>query len=215
MVTPIYTSVSDVADFLRIPITATTVPNDAQVEKLINRMECRLDRRVGHAWRIKTITNETHDLPLIYAFGFGTLISLHHRAVQPLCVCLCDRLEVWTGTTGCYECIISSGRFEEINGRGEVYVRGYLFSIMRKNRVRLTYRYGGEPGDTPSCLPVPFDIQDATLKMTAVDLLSTSFRMDQLPLGNDTVEIDKAIARWTEDANRVIRDREEVFVVTT
>ena len=34
-----YCSVEDVADYLRIPITATTVPNKAQIEKIINRKE--------------------------------------------------------------------------------------------------------------------------------------------------------------------------------
>ena len=31
-----YCSAADVSDFLRIPITATSTPNTAQVEKLIN-----------------------------------------------------------------------------------------------------------------------------------------------------------------------------------
>ena len=34
-----YCTVGDVADFLRIPITATTTPNTAQVEKIIKRKE--------------------------------------------------------------------------------------------------------------------------------------------------------------------------------
>ena len=51
-----YCSVEDVADYLRIPITATTVPNTAQITKIINRKEDELDRRIGHAWRSKKIT---------------------------------------------------------------------------------------------------------------------------------------------------------------
>jgi hypothetical protein len=45
-----YCSVEDVADFLRIPITATTTPNKTQVEKIINRKEEELDRRIGHTF---------------------------------------------------------------------------------------------------------------------------------------------------------------------
>ena len=59
-----YCSVEDVADYLRIPITATTVPNTAQITKIINRKEDELDRRIGHAWRSKKITGERHRLPL-------------------------------------------------------------------------------------------------------------------------------------------------------
>ena len=55
-----YCSAEDVADYLRIPITATTVPNITQVEKIINRKEDELDRRIGHAWRSKKVTNERH-----------------------------------------------------------------------------------------------------------------------------------------------------------
>ena len=51
-----YCTTGDVAHLLRIPINATTSPNKAQVEKIINRKEDELDRRMGHAWRSKTIT---------------------------------------------------------------------------------------------------------------------------------------------------------------
>ena len=74
-----YCTAGDVADFLRIPITATTTPNKAQVEKIINRKEDELDRRMGHAWRSKKITRELHDLPLLYTFGWGTPLFLAHR----------------------------------------------------------------------------------------------------------------------------------------
>ena len=38
-----YCSAADVSDFLRIPITATSTPNTAQVEKIINRKEEELE----------------------------------------------------------------------------------------------------------------------------------------------------------------------------
>ena len=60
-----YCSVEDVADYLRIPITATTVPNTTQIEKIIKRKDDELDRRIGHAWRSKTAYNERHTLPLL------------------------------------------------------------------------------------------------------------------------------------------------------
>ena len=63
-----YCTVTDVSDFLRVPITATTTPNIAQVEKLINRKEAEIERRIGHAWTERTITDEIHDLPLVYSF---------------------------------------------------------------------------------------------------------------------------------------------------
>jgi hypothetical protein len=79
-----YTSVKflflSVYNFLRVPITATTTPNKAQVEKIINRKEEELDRRIGHTFgRNKQIKREVHDLPLLYTYGWGTPLFLKHR----------------------------------------------------------------------------------------------------------------------------------------
>ena len=54
-----YCSVEDVADLLRIPITATTIPNKAQVEKIINRKEDEFEeaRQVKSAAYEKIIKN--------------------------------------------------------------------------------------------------------------------------------------------------------------
>ena len=51
-----YCSVGDVSDFLRVPITSTSTPNKKQIQKIINRKEDEIDRRIGHAWRSKKVT---------------------------------------------------------------------------------------------------------------------------------------------------------------
>ena len=137
-----YCSVEDVADFLRIPITATTLPNKTQVEKLINRKEEVLDRRIGHTFgREKTITKEIHDLPLLYTFGWGTPLWLQHRQVKPLNSSSGDKIEVWKGEDNDWDDIIGEGQWYEFDETyGRLYLRGFLFSILRKNRVRVTYR---------------------------------------------------------------------------
>ena len=63
--------------------------------------------------------------------------------------------------------------------RGTLHLRGYLFTILRKNRVRVTYRYGGEnfAGDSE----IPLDVADAIIKMASIEIMNTSFRMDELP----------------------------------
>jgi len=213
-----YASVEDIADFLRIPICATTVPNDDQVVKLIERAQDKIDRRTGHAWRLRTITHEYHDMPLIYNFGWGTLVSLHHRMAQSLDACAGDKIEIWGGTSGSFSDVTDQigGRYEQIPERGEIYFRGFLFSVMRKNRLRFTYRYGGEPGDCPLSIPIPEDIEEAAVKLTAIEFLTSSFRMDQLPLGAENqLDIDKIVNRWQSDVDRIIRNREEIYVITT
>ena len=133
-----YCSVEDVSDFLRVPITATTTPNKTQVEKVINRKESELERRMGHAWRSKKITREIHSLPLLYTFGWGTPMFLRHRRIYELNSDLGDKIEIWQGASATWENILGNSQWYDIEyERGSIYLRGFLFSILRKNRVRI------------------------------------------------------------------------------
>ena len=202
-----YCTVEDVADFLRIPITATTTPNKTQVEKIINRKEEELDRRIGHTFgREKTITKEIHDLPLLYTFGWGTPLWLQHRNCKPLNSSSGDKIEIWQGASSAYDDILNDTEwyeFDEVYGR--LYLRGFLFSIMRKNRVRVTYRYG----DTT----VTDDVEDACVKLTAIELLTTSLRMDQIPIGSNQLNIDQSIKHWKDSVEECVLNRREVFFI--
>ena len=206
-----YWSVGDVSDFLRVPLTATTTPSSTQVEKIINRKEEELDRRIGHAWRSKTITREVHDLPLLYTYGWGTPIFLQHRNIYDFDLAEGDKIEIWQGASAVWENILGNSQWYDIEYEyGRLFLRGFIFSILRKNRVRVTYRYGGEnyAGDTT----VPLDITDAVIKMTSIELLNTSFRMDELPTGGMT-NVSESKRKWEEDIEKCIDNRREVFVI--
>jgi hypothetical protein len=202
-----YCTVADVADFLRVPITATTTPNKTQVEKIINRKEEELDRRIGHTFgRNKTVTKEVHDLPLLYTYGWGTPIFLKHRNCRDLDSAEGDKIEIWQGADSTYTDILSNTQwydFEPVYGR--LFLRGYIFTILRKNRVRVTYRYGDAT--------VPYDIQDACVKLTAIDILNSSFRMDVLPMGGSGMDIQAAKADWRADIENCVENRQEVFFI--
>ena len=207
-----YCSVEDVADYLRIPITATTVPNTTQIEKIIKRKEDELDRRIGHAWRSKKVTGERHTLPLLYIFGWGTPLYLQHRHIYDFDTALGDKIEIWEGASATYENILGNSQWYDMDYEyGRLYLRGFIFSILRKNRVRMTYRYGGEryAGDTV----IPLDIEDITIKLTAIDLLTTSFRMDRLPVGGNSMSWGDMIKAWKEDIEQCILNRREVMVI--
>ena len=202
-----YCTVDDIADFLRIPITATTTPNKTQVEKLINRNEEKLDRRIGHTFgREKTVTREIHDLPLLYTFGWGTPIWLQHRNIKDLSSSSGDKIEIWQGASSAYDDIIADHEFYVFDPvYGRLYLRGFLFSIMRKNRVRVTYRYGDAT--------VPEDIKDSCIKLAAIDLINTSLRMDQIPFGGTQINVENSMKMWLEDVEDCILNRREVFVI--
>jgi hypothetical protein len=207
-----YCSVEDVADYLRIPITATTVPNTAQIEKIIRRKEDELDRRIGHAWRSKKITGERHSLPLLYIFGWGTPLYLQHRHIYDFDAALGDKIEVWEGADSTYENILGNDQWYDMDYEyGRLYLRGFIFSILRQNRVRVTYRYGGESfaGDTV----IPGDIEDCVIKMVALEFVNTSFRMDKLPMGSAGVDYASSKRQWQEDIEKCIENRREVFPI--
>ena len=207
-----YCSVEDVADYLRIPITSTTVPNKAQIEKIIKRKEDELDRRIGHAWRSKKITGERHSLPLLYVFGWGTPLYLQHRNIYDFDAALGDKIEVWEGASATYENILGNDQWYDMDYEyGRLYLRGFIFSILRQNRVRVTYRYGGEnfAGDTE----IPGDIADCVIKMVALEFVNTSFRMDKLPMGSAGVDYASSKRQWTEDIEKCIENRREVFPI--
>ena len=207
-----YCSVEDVADYLRIPITATTVPNTAQITKIINRKEDELDRRIGHAWRSKKITGERHRLPLLYIFGWGTPIYLQHRNIYDFDAAEGDKIEVWEGASDTYDNILGESQWYNMDYQyGRLYIRGFIFSILRKNRIRVSYRYGGEnfPGDTT----IPGDIEDCVVKMVALEFVNTSFRMDKLPMGSAGVDYASSKRQWQEDIEKCIENRREVFPI--
>ena len=202
-----YCTVEDVSDFMRVPISSTTTPTKAQVEKVINRKEEVLDRRIGHTFgRNKTITNEIHDLPLLYTFGWGTPIYLQHRNIRDLSNVAGDKIEVWKGESNEYDDILTDSQwyqFDPVYGR--LYLRGFIFSIMRKNRIRVTYRYGDET--------VQLDVADACIKLVSINLLTTSLRMDRLPVGGSAMTWNDIIAQWKEDIESCVINRREAFPI--
>ena len=202
-----YCTVADVSDFLRVPITATTTPNKTQVEKIILRKEEELDRRIGHTFgRNKTVTDEIHDLPLLYTYGWGTPIFLKHRNCRDIDYSQGDRIQVWQGADSTYTDISQDGQwydFEPVYGR--LFLRGYIFTILRKNRIKVTYRYGDAT--------VPYDIQDACIKLVAIEILNSSFRMDILPMGGSGIDIGTSKAEWRADVENCIENRQEVFFI--
>jgi hypothetical protein len=210
--TTCYATTCDVGDFLRINITCATSPSIAQVEKLIKRAENKIDRRTGHAWRLKS-TMEIFSLPLLYTFGWGTFISLKHRNIRHQCspsctkldFCQGDKIEIWNGSNATWSCYVQTpGAYDVEQIKGEVYLRGFIFSILRQNRVKITYRYGD--------LTVPEDIEDAVIKLTCIDLIRSSIKMDDLEFGG-AIKKEEAMREWKDEIDKIIRDREEMFVL--
>ena len=109
-----YCSVGDVSDFLRVPITSTSTPNKKQIQKIINRKEDEIDRRIGHAWRSKKVTREVHDLPLLYTYGWGTPIFLQHRNIYDFDTDQGDKIEIWQGASATWENVLTNENWYDV-----------------------------------------------------------------------------------------------------
>ena len=116
-----YATHADISDFLRIaPFTACTTPTIAQIEKIINRVEERIDKRTGHTYgRTKTET-EIYDVPMIYTFGHGLPIFLKHREVKTagdglhLNAASGDKLELWEGGCASWSDVTANTAFYDV-----------------------------------------------------------------------------------------------------
>jgi len=206
-----YASIQDVADFLRITIDGSTSPNTAQVEKLINYKEERIDRRTGHTFGRSRTETEIYPLHLLYTFGHGAPFTLKHREIKTnnsgihLCSCAGDKLEVWNGASGDYSNVTDcDGAYDVEPIKGDIYMRGFIFTIIRMDRIRITYRYGSTT--------VPDDIREACIKLVCVDIIKSSLRMDDIQFGG-AIDKEKAMDDWIDDVDKIIRDREEVYIL--
>jgi len=209
----VYASAADISDYLRLGVfTCATSPTLLQVEKIINRNEERIDRRTGHTYGRTKVETEIYDVPLLYTFGHGSPLFLKHREIKVdcasglhLCVCAGDKFELWAGSNSNWTDVTACTAFYDIeNIKGTVYLRGLIFTILRTDRLRITYRYGSDT--------VPDDINDACIKMVCVDLVRSSLKMDDLAFGG-AIDKERAMMDWTDEANKIIRDREEVYVL--
>ena len=100
--------------------------------------------------------------------------------------------------------------FQEI--KGVIYLRGYLFTILRTNRFRVTYRYGGDnEGIKDVAEPIPRDIQKACKLMTCLDILSTDFQMSQIAYGGEgNIDKQRVMDRWQTEIDQIIWSRSEI-----
>lgn len=213
---PVYCQVKDVADWLRVDINENTDPVKSQVETYIMDNEDRIDRMTGHSWG-ERVAVEEFDATKIYDWGRGMPLFPRHRNIKPFSAADGDKFELWDGDSW-VEQVVSPGNdgiiyFQEI--KGITYVRGYLFTILRKNRFRVTYRYGGNNDTIKSeTETVPRDIKKACKLMTCIDLLSTDFQMSQVAYGGEgNVDKQKVLNRWQKEVDEIIWAHSELISV--
>lgn len=211
---PEYCQPSDLADWLGVDINANTDPNTKMIKSWISMNETRIDTLTGHSWKNnKVYSTETFDISEIYDWGWGMYLPLKHRNIKSFDADLGDKFEIWNGSDWVEQTIT-----DDINSlidieptKGVVYVRGFIYTILRKNRIRFTYRYGGtkEGSDV-----IPKDIKKACILMTAIDLLSRDFKYSQIAYGGDgQIKKESIIDKWQKEINNIIWCHSEIITV--
>lgn len=209
---PEYCTVKNISDWLRIDINANTVPNTKMVKEVILMQEDEIDRKTGHTWRSeKQYRTQVFDVSVIYDFGRGMYLPLRHRNIKSWDSSKGDKFEIWTGQ-GWEEMVITpdTGSVNIDQVKGVLHVRGYIYTILRRSRFRLTYRYGGDQeGET-----IPRDIRKCAILMTCIDLLTSDFKMSQITYGGEgNISKEKLIEKWEAKAKEIIWAHSEIQTV--
>ena len=181
--------------------SSSTDPTLAQLEDLINQTEDEIDDRTQHAWRTKTITSEMHDIINNYQWGRGIPIHMFHRTMKVFDTGQGDKIEIWDGSN--YDDITgNSERFNVIEEMGIIYLRGYVFSIFRENRLRITYRFGETI--------IPNDIKEACIVGTLIRLIESDVAMSNIEIGPDRgLRLERTVERWQERFDKIIERHAE------
>jgi hypothetical protein len=211
---PVYCTVKDIADWLRITINQNTDPNTEMIKNNILDNEDRIDRMTGHSWMPDRQATEEFSVNNLYDWGRGMPLFPRHRNIKTFSAVDGDLFELWDGEnwidntpTGGDDSIIY---FQEI--KGITYLRGYLFTILKTNRFRITYRYGGDNDKRiAETETIPRDIQKACRLMTSIDILSTDFTMSQIAYGGEgNIDKQKIMDRWQKEIDEIIWSRSEI-----
>jgi len=211
---PEYCTVKDVADWLRIDINENTDPNIIMTENNILVQQDIIDRRTAHSWQSeKQKRNEVHDIPdSLWDYGQGIPIFLQHRGIKtPFDVTKGDKFEIWDGDEYIEQTVGETDNFIHFEKTsGTYYIRGFFFTILRKKRFRITYRYGSDQENEL----VPRDIKRLCILLTSIDILQTDFQMSQIPIGGDgNINKERLVEKWLEMANEIIEDHAEFITI--
>jgi len=184
---------------------------DSTVSDIIERKQDYIDSEINHAYRTVKVTNEMYDIGTnVYDVNLGgTPIYLKHRKIKTFSHSDGDKLEVWNGST--YEDYLTTkteGRADDFwvdYEQGISYLQTYPYNNPDLSRLRLTYRYGETN--------VKKDIQDACIKLTAIDILMTDDYNMVVPEGSNGSGAMSKIDRWKKDAMQIIQSNREISIV--
>ena len=205
--TTTYAKPSDVAGELLKPddyFTASTVPSQTRVSKMIQQAEEYIDNQLRRAWRNRKRTNEYINgrMNQIYHARSGFKFILDRGDIKQLDSEEGDVLEVFDGSNYVnYLTTKQEGRDKDFwldYEAGILYIKNLRIRSFEK-LIRITYRYG-------QTTKVPLDINDAVAKMVAIKILTNEDNSFVLSDGGDTKTMmyDPRIATMKQHVKQIL-----------
>lgn len=182
-----------------------TSPTRAEVEDLINQAEDYIDDETRHGWRVKTATDEYHNLNAYHWTFTGLGVKLLHRMVKAMDTLEGDKIEVWLGSSWIdYVTTRSEGRANDFwldYTNGISYLRTWYIRY-HQSSLRITYRYGESS--------VTNTIKRACILLATADVLDMEPFVAKQPSGDlDNIDARSKQDRYRDEANKIIaRNRE-------
>ena len=211
-----YADVEDVERLIQLRradsagFTETTTPKKSDVERILARIEGRIEGYSTQAWKPKFRADELYDFS---AYGF----VMNRQPIIDIIKLESYRSSSFTtlteGRDSDYHFNPRTGEvtFTRLNTLPFSYNRHNLYGYgAQKESIKVTYVWGKD---------LDFDdrgymVQDILVKLTAADLLSSYDFTNLIPQGTDRFSIESRIQRWTEDANERLEELRPVRVFT-
>ena len=194
---------------IRVDFSGKTKPTRSDVERIIQRIEGRIEGYSLHSWKPQYRADEFHEFN---RWGMGLRRYPLIRAFD---------LELWNGETfeplreGRQNDYFVDKRTGIINFARFIHlpfayrrVRAYGFGEQRRS-LRISYIWGKDELDERYYMA-----KDIATKLTVADVWSSYDFSTLIPSGTDKFSIDQRIERWTEDAEERLEELRSLRVYT-
>ena len=204
-----YTTPSRIAQFLQLrqDFSTTTAPNIAEVERIIERIESRIDRYTTNSWKPNYRQDET------YEFSRHGIVLKRQPAIKVI------DLSIWDGSAFA---LLADGRAQDYF----VDAKTGIIPITRLLSIPFTYTRQSTAwgfGEFKRSLNVnyvwgrDFDediasgmVEDITTKLASADIISNYDYTAIVPQGTDRYSLEQKVNYWRENAEERIEELRSV-----
>jgi hypothetical protein len=205
-----YTTPTRISQFLQLrqDFSSTTSPSIAEVERLIERVESRIDRYSTNSWKPNFRQDE------FYEFSRYAIVLKRSPVIKMI------EMAIWDGAS--YN-VMLEGRAQDyfVDDKTGIVPLTRLLSIPFtytrsaiytwgfgefKRAVRMNYVWGRDFDEDVAS----GQVEDITTKLVSADLISNYDYTTMVPQGTDRFSLDQKVAGWRETADERLEELRSV-----